>query len=118
MGLGYARLGDRGISFVLSLLKHPFTGFAGASPRAGKRRVPTAAGCRFPTRGVSAHAPMCPEGTEGVLAYWRVAPCNEGLRNAPVDNARVRPSPPVIPAEAIEESGDLIGLCGTRSRIG
>jgi hypothetical protein len=29
MGLGYARLGDRGISFYLSLLKHPFTAFAG-----------------------------------------------------------------------------------------
>jgi hypothetical protein len=29
MGLGYARLHQRGISFVLPLLKHPFTGFAG-----------------------------------------------------------------------------------------
>ncbi len=36
----------------------------------------------------------CPEGTEGVLAYWRIAPCNEGLRNAHLDNARIRPSPP------------------------
>jgi hypothetical protein len=38
MGLGYAGFGERGISFVLSLLMHPFTGFAGASPPAGKRQ--------------------------------------------------------------------------------
>jgi hypothetical protein len=29
MGLGYGRFDRRGISFYLSRLKHPFTGFAG-----------------------------------------------------------------------------------------
>jgi len=29
MGLGYGRFEGRGIGFYLSLLKHPFTGFAG-----------------------------------------------------------------------------------------
>ena len=67
MGLGYARLYRRGISFYLSLLKHPFTGFAGASPRAGKRQVEAAETRRFPVYGVSAYTPMCPEGTEGAL---------------------------------------------------
>ncbi len=37
----------------------------------------------------AAHAPMCPEGTEGVLAYRRAARHNEGLRNAHLDNALV-----------------------------
>ena len=53
MGLGYARFGERGIGFYLSLLKHPFTGFAGIgvyadTPQVGKRRVSNAAVCRFP----------------------------------------------------------------------
>ena len=54
------RFGEWGISFYLSLQKHPFTGFAGASPRAGKRRVSNAATCRFPI-----HGEAVPKGLKG-----------------------------------------------------
>jgi hypothetical protein len=56
MGLGYGRFGEWGISFVLSLLKHPFTGFAGIgvyadTPRAGKRQRKQLGRSRFPVHG-------------------------------------------------------------------
>jgi hypothetical protein len=89
-----------GIDFVLSLLKHPFTAFGRASHEWGSGRRKQLGHAASPFTGK-----LAAKRTEGVLAYRRVAPCNQGLRNAPVDNARVRPSPPVIPDEAVAQSG-------------
>jgi hypothetical protein len=68
MGLGYAGFGGRGISFYLSLLKHPFTGFASIgvyadTPQAGKRPVTAARAQPLPHLWGS-----CPGGTEVVFA--------------------------------------------------
>jgi hypothetical protein len=55
----------------LSLLKHPFTGFAGIgvyadTPQVGKRRVSNAAVCRFPARGEA-----LPKAVKGCFLIWK-----------------------------------------------
>jgi hypothetical protein len=57
MGLGYGGFGEWGISFYLSLLKHPFTAFGRASPPVGE-----AAGGSFGTRRFPVLRDLCESG--------------------------------------------------------